>query len=54
MKMIIINICPLCNEYVSQEQPHEYTINKEGNRKVKYFFHSECFDKYLHHNENEV
>lgn len=43
MKMMISNICPMCGEYVEQEQKHDYTINKVGKRKVKQFFHTECF-----------
>jgi len=53
-KMIIDNICPFCGEYIKQEEPHEYTINKEGNRKVKHFFHSSCFEEYLHSDDDEV
>ena len=49
-RMIIEHECIFCGEYVDKDQPHEYTINIEGvgkgRRKVKYFFHSACWDVY--------
>lgn len=54
MKMIIENECPFCGEYINQEEPHEYTINKEGKRKVKQFFHSKCFDEYCEKPHDDI
>ena len=44
MKMIISNICPICNKYIEQEQKHQYTINRHGKRKYKQYFHEVCFN----------
>ena len=53
-KMIINNTCPFCGRIITQDEPHEYTINKEGKRKVKLFFHTSCFDMYCEKQDDDI